>query len=156
MALVPMPILPGGSIHGLFGRMFYGTDTIPLGPDAFDNRPHAATAAHTALTKVPSGILLRANEIWRKSKRNTMTHSKHDYSPLATFDKQLGLAIATSFSNHLLRAHTKVTKWSQRGADPDDRPSDHPDTHDDTLDGDPDDDTYASWMEMDNDSVLSS
>ena len=87
-----------------------------------------------------------------------MTHSKHDYSPLATFDKQLGLAIATSFSNHLLRAHTKVTTWTQRERrdDPDDLPFDDPDTSDDTFDGDPDDDTYASWMEMDDESVLSS
>ena len=157
MALVPMPVLPGGSTHGLFNRMFYGTDTIPLGPNDFDDRPHTATAAHTALTKTPSGILLRANDIWRHSKRTTMTHTKHDYTPLATFDKQLGLAIATSFSNHILRAHTKVTKWTQRRDVLGDPPFDDPDTYDDTLHRDPDDDTYiSSSMEIDDDSVLGS
>ena len=118
---------------------------------------HATTAAHTALTNSPSGILLRANDIWRHSQRTSTRHTKYDYTPLATFDKQLGLAIATSFSNHILRAHTKVRKWTQRRDTLGDPPFDDPAPLDDTLDGDPDDDTYSSSsMETDDDdSVLS-
>ena len=94
-----------------------------------------------------------------------MRRTKHDYTPLATFDKQLGLVlvIATSFSNHILRAQTKVTKWTQRCDVLGDPPFDDPigphlagDTIDDTSHGDLDDDTYTSSMEIDDGSVLSS
>ena len=37
MALIPMPVLPGGSTHGLFNHMFYGTNTIPLGLNDFED-----------------------------------------------------------------------------------------------------------------------
>ena len=69
MALIPVPILPGGTTHGLFRRLLFGEDAIPLTASDFDNRPQAVIAAATAISpKVPRGILTRANEIWRYSK----------------------------------------------------------------------------------------
>ena len=118
MALVPMTVLPGGSTGGLINKMLYGTNAIPLNKGDFDNKRHAAAAALTARSKVPSGILIRADDIWRHSKQTIPSHIQQLYTPKATFDRQLGLTIATAFSNHILRAHKKVTKWTHRHPDP--------------------------------------
>ena len=114
MTLIPIPILPGGSTHGLFRRFLYGTDTIPLHASDFDtNRPQAAIAAATARSpKVPSGILNRANDIWRHSKAEHQSSQYARFSPLEKFEKKFGLTVATAFSNHIARAHKTLTTMS--------------------------------------------
>ena len=114
MALIPIPILPGGSTHGLFRRFLYGTDAIPLHASDFDtNRPQAAIAAATARSpKVPSGILIRANDIWRHSKAEHQSSQYARFSPLEKFEKKFGLTVATAFSNHIARAHKTLTTMS--------------------------------------------
>ena len=111
MALIPIPILPGGSTHGLFRRFLYGTDATPLHASDFDtNRPQAAIAAATARSpKVPSGILNRANDIWRHSKAEHQSSQYARFSPLEKFEKKFGLTVATAFSNHIARAHKTLT-----------------------------------------------
>ena len=61
-------------------------------------------------TKVPFGILKRANEIWRTE------HSEEFYGfsykamdPLSYAEQQLGLITTTAIANHILRAYRKVT-----------------------------------------------
>ena len=113
MALIPVPILPGGSTHGLFRRLLFGADAIPLTASDFDNRPQAAIAAATANSpKVPSGILTRANEIWRYSKPEHQYSTYARYSPRERFEKEFGLTIATAFSNHILRARKNLKTMS--------------------------------------------
>ena len=101
-----MTVLPGGgSTGGLINKMLYGTNAIPLNQGDFDNKPHAAAAALTARSKVPSGILIQANDIWRHTQQTSPSHNQQLYTPQVTFDRQLGLMIAAAFSNHILRAH---------------------------------------------------
>merc|ERR1719221_1583317 len=84
-----MTVLPGGSTGGLINKMLYGANPIPLNQGDFDNKPHATAAALTARSKVPSGILIRADDIWRHSKQTIPSHIQQLYTPQATFDRQL-------------------------------------------------------------------
>ena len=106
MALIPVSILPCGSTHGLFRRMLFGADAIPLTASDFNNLPQAVIAAPATANspKVPSRILTRANKIWRYSKPEHQISTYARYSQHEQFEKEFGLTIATAFSNHILRA----------------------------------------------------
>ena len=152
-----MTVLPGGSTGGLINKMLYGTNAIPLNQGDFDNKRHAATAALTARSKVPSGILIRADDIWRHSKQTIPSHIQQLYTPQATFDRQLGLTIATAFSNHILRAHKKVTRWKYRHPEPPPlKPLDDYDWFDEDKEMCEDTDSDPDMMDIDDGSVLSS
>ena len=86
----------------------------PLNAPDFDKtRPQAAIAAATARSpKVPSGILIRANDIWRHSKAEHQSSQYARFSPLEKFEKKFGLTVATAFSNHIARAHKTLTTMS--------------------------------------------
>ena len=115
MALIPIPILPGRSTHGLFRRFLYGIDATPLHASDFDtNRPQAAIAAATARSpKVPSGILNRANDIWRHSKAEHQSSQYARFSPLEKFEKKFGLT-ALRFKHGLLFIFACDARRAQR------------------------------------------
>ena len=108
-AFIPAPFLPGGMPGGILSRFLYGTTPLPLLKDDFDNRPQAVEAARRAISHhVPSGILLKANEVWRRSQLTTSITQRNRLTPMNKFDRALGLALASAFSNHILRSYNKV------------------------------------------------
>ena len=97
--------MPGGP----FSQFFYGTKPVPLHKANFDNRPQTADAARRVISHcIPSGILLKASEAWRRTQLNATTTNRNQLTPMNKFDRALGLTLASTFSNHLLRSYNKV------------------------------------------------
>ncbi len=107
-ALAPISVSPHGSVGGIFERIWTGAEPYPA-PSFADGRPNAEAAWKIATSsKVPRGVLKRANDIW---------HEHHPYEfyggsykamdPWTYFDQKLGLVISSAFSSHLLLAHSK-------------------------------------------------
>ena len=108
-AFIPAPFLPGGMPGGFFSRFFYGTTPLPLHTADFDDRLQAVEAARRAISHhVPSGILLRANEAWRRSQLTATITRRTRLTPMNKFDRALGLTLAPAISNHILRSYNKV------------------------------------------------
>ena len=106
---IPAPFLPGGMPGGVFSQFFYGTTPLPLLTDNFDNRPQAVEAARRAISHhVPSGILLEANDAWRRSQLTTTIARRTQLTPMDKFVRALGLTLALAFSNHILQSYNKV------------------------------------------------
>ena len=58
---------------------------------------------------VPSGILVRANDIWRTQHPDEFYgYSYRAMDPRTYAQQQLGLILTTAFSNQILRAHGKA------------------------------------------------
>ena len=109
MGFVPISISPHGHPAGsLFERFMYGTAAIPIS-NFTDGRPNAEAASRVARSnKVPSGVLLRANEIWRRENPGSFYGTSYKaMDPMKYFQQQLGLIISKALSSHLIRAHNK-------------------------------------------------
>ena len=108
MALVPIAVTAHGRLGSLFERFLYGTDPLPP-PDFMDDRPNAAAAWRIATSPtVPSGVLKRADDLWRSHNPNRFYGNSYKATtPSMWFNKQLGLRISTAVSAHLIRAHNK-------------------------------------------------
>lgn len=109
MALVPITVTEFGMFGSLFNRFLFGTDALPNPP--FDEKVSQADAASKLARskKVPRGVLVRANDIWRHEHPDEFYgHSYKAMDPKSYAVQQLGLITTTAISNHILRAYGKV------------------------------------------------
>ena len=108
-ALIPITVTEFGQFGSLFERFLFDKEAMKI-PNFRKNQKNAKRAAALARsTKVPFGILKRANEIWRTE------HSDEFYGfsykamdPLSYAEQQLGIIATTAIANHILRAYRKV------------------------------------------------
>lgn len=108
MTLIPAAISPHGHTGDLLNRFLYGSTPTPINFTA--NFPHAATAERIARTKCPSGILPRANSLWRRHHPDlNYGDSYHSPDPMSFFNKHLGLIISKASTSHLSRGLGKLS-----------------------------------------------
>ena len=71
MVIIPSVIIPYGMFGSLISRFLYGTGTEPLPPPKYNEKtwPNAKRLAELCISdNVPSGILPRANDLWRMAR----------------------------------------------------------------------------------------
>ena len=112
MGFIPCAVSPGGHLGGLFNAFLYGGDPLPC-PD-FKRKDGTklinATAAYklACSSKMPHGLLQRANELWKINNSNiSYSGSYKAMDPMTWFNQQLGLITCNVVSSHLIRAHGK-------------------------------------------------
>ena len=112
MGFIPFAVSPGGHIGGLGSALLYGNDPLPC-PE-FKRRDKTkcvnAEAAYklACSTKMPHGILRRANDIWKRKNPNlSFSGSYKAMDPMSWCNQQLGLVTCNVVSSHLIRAHGK-------------------------------------------------
>ena len=108
MGFIPIAISPHGHTSGLWNRHMYGTNAMPC-PDFDSKRIHAPAAYRLACSsKVPWGILARADILWRAEQPDTSySGSFRAMTPSAWFDQEFGLITSSAIASHILRAHNK-------------------------------------------------
>ena len=86
----------------------YGSPAMPC-PDFDSKRIHAPAAYRLACSsKVPWGVLNRADILWRAAQPDTSySGSFRAMTPSAWFDQEFGLITSSAIASHILRAHNK-------------------------------------------------
>ncbi len=105
--LDPITVTEFGMFGSLFNRFLFSTDALPQPP--FDaNSVQAKAAAELARSKkVPRGIIIRANDIWRHKYPDECYGYSYKAMDLKSYAvQQLGLITTTAISNHILYVHT--------------------------------------------------
>ena len=113
MALLPISVSPHGHLGSITTRLLYDEDPLPLlERDFAPDRLEAVKAARLAISsKIPHGLLPRADSIWRATHPSQpYGGSHHAACPSHYFDQELGLVISTAISSHLLRAYGRNSK----------------------------------------------
>ena len=108
MALIPIAISPHGHTSSLWNRHMYGTSAMPC-PDFDPTRINAPAAYKLACSpKVPSGVLDRADTLWRADHPDTSySGSYRAMTPRIWFDQELGLITSSAIASHILRTYNK-------------------------------------------------
>ena len=110
MGFIPFAVSPGGHIGGLGSALLYGNDPLPCPEFKRQDGTKCvnAEAAYKRSTKMPHGILRRANDIWKRKNPNlSFSGSYKAMDPMTWFNQQLGLVTCNVVSSHLIRAHGK-------------------------------------------------
>ena len=114
MALLPMAITPFGKFGQIANRFWYGTSAhIPPKLYTSQNKPNAIKAAKLSIDmKVPSGILQRANKVWRIRHPGKMYGASYKAMDPMTHTNQLfGRLVCTANGAHILRSMKKFDKF---------------------------------------------
>ena len=114
MALLPMAITPFGKFGPIANRFWYGTSAhIPPKLYTSRDKPNAIKAAKLSIeAKVPSGILQRANKVWRIRHPGKMYGASYKAMDPKTHTNQLfGRLVCTANGAHILRSMKKFDKF---------------------------------------------
>jgi len=113
MGLIPMAISPYGKFGSIANRFWYGTHArIPPKLLTSKDRPNAIKAAKLSVgAKVPSGVLHRANKVWRLQHPGKMYGGSYKAMDPMTHTNQLfGRLVCTANGAHIIRNMKKIDK----------------------------------------------